>query len=449
MPEVPKIVQERLRAAGGARGNAHPDANVLAAFAEQALAASEREGVLAHLANCEDCREVLAFQAPALEALPEAATAGQSAAVPKVETSRAGQRPWFAWNRLGWAGLAAGVAIAAGVLVHPGKSKVEDARQQPVVTAPPAVTTDKAAFSAPSSEVTSTGAAVGGVATTAENRPAAPVAVTRRDELKKKETLAPVPQEPPKVETTLQASAAQKDVQQKYAYATSSAPTVRESVEVNGVPAVATETQVANAVGANEAAPVFRAKAARAMDAPAAMAKSAPAGSKPADNKQADTNQADAYAKQAGASLGKAANTKEEAARISTDEVQELPLAGRNNVELPLSTQIPAQWTIREDKVQRSLDSGLHWKTVFKPRHRLLCVTAESSDVWAGGTGGNLFHSGNSGVAWSQVRPSINGQSLADDITSIKIFSATQVVLTTSKNESWSTSDAGVTWEKK
>jgi hypothetical protein len=47
------------------------------------------------------------------------------------------------------------------------------------------------------------------------------------------------------------------------------------------------------------------------------------------------------------------------------------------------------------------------------------------------------------------VRPSINGQSLADDITSIKIFSATQVVLTTSKNESWSTSDAGVTWEKK
>src|SRR5215467_13363548 len=109
MPEVPKIVQERLRAADGARGDAHPDANVLTAFAEQALSISEREGVLAHLAICEECREVLTFHVPALEAVAEPASSGPDA-VSSVRTS-APPQPWFAWNRLGWAGLAAGVVI--------------------------------------------------------------------------------------------------------------------------------------------------------------------------------------------------------------------------------------------------------------------------------------------------------------------------------------------------
>jgi hypothetical protein len=39
----------------------HPDANVLAAFAEKRLLAHEREELLAHLAECADCREVVAL----------------------------------------------------------------------------------------------------------------------------------------------------------------------------------------------------------------------------------------------------------------------------------------------------------------------------------------------------------------------------------------------------
>ncbi|HEX3685308.1 MAG TPA: YCF48-related protein [Bryobacteraceae bacterium] len=39
----------------------HPDANLLAAFAEKKLLAHEREELLAHLAECADCREVVAL----------------------------------------------------------------------------------------------------------------------------------------------------------------------------------------------------------------------------------------------------------------------------------------------------------------------------------------------------------------------------------------------------
>src|ERR1700686_3077508 len=58
MTEVPKIVYDRLRAAVPER--AHPDVDLLSAFAEQALSATEREGVLQHLALCGDCRWVAA-----------------------------------------------------------------------------------------------------------------------------------------------------------------------------------------------------------------------------------------------------------------------------------------------------------------------------------------------------------------------------------------------------
>jgi hypothetical protein len=75
MAEVPKIVYDRLRAARpvpdrplaepGAPEQSHPDADLLTAFAEQALSATERDGVLDHLALCGDCREVIALALPA------------------------------------------------------------------------------------------------------------------------------------------------------------------------------------------------------------------------------------------------------------------------------------------------------------------------------------------------------------------------------------------------
>lgn len=446
MPEVPKIVHERLRAGGSAPGAAHPDPNLLAAFAEQALSATERDDVLQHLAWCGECREALALSLPSLEAAPEAIA--EEVTVPAVSAGRAssaGRRTWFAWNRLGWAGLTAGVVIAVGVLVmQPGRQKnVNEAEQKPgVPVAQPAGTLEaNKAVPLPSSSE---------VATTAEKRPPAPAspAVTRRDELKKPAEPAAAPKEwgrpqvsaqetramlgHSSVQGTLQASAGKKDVQSDNAFDTS-APrlgSVTETVDVSrGAATLAPEpAQRADTLAQNEAAPVVRAKAARALDAPAAVAKTATAD-----------------AKQEGA---QASNEQRSMAYVVSGAPAQL--AGANSLQGLQRSQIPGQWAIRGgNELQHSLDSGAHWKTVFQPHRPLLCVAAAGVEVWAGGKKGDLFHSADSGATWNQVHPSLPGQVLTDDITHIDVYSSTQIVLSTSKNESWSTSDGGKTWAKK
>ena len=125
MTEVPKIVHDRLRAALPDQSVAvgfHPDANLLTAFAEQALSSTEREAVLEHLARCGDCRELIALALPAMDTV----TAPPVAEAERATASRTGElRPRklaFAWFSLRWAALAAGVIVAAAVLLlRPGK----------------------------------------------------------------------------------------------------------------------------------------------------------------------------------------------------------------------------------------------------------------------------------------------------------------------------------------
>jgi len=94
MSEIPKIVRQRLQQADDA-SVPHPDANVLTAFAESSLLPAERTSVLDHLSNCAECREVLAFALPAMEA-------GQ-AVLPVPRRSR------LSWPTLRWAFVSAGI----------------------------------------------------------------------------------------------------------------------------------------------------------------------------------------------------------------------------------------------------------------------------------------------------------------------------------------------------
>ena len=100
---------------GSAQPGIHPDAETLSAFAEQALAAGERERIVAHLALCGRCREVvyLAHESNVeLEPMMVAAASPASAQV-------AARTPWFRNWRLAWipaAALAAGVSVA--YIVH-------------------------------------------------------------------------------------------------------------------------------------------------------------------------------------------------------------------------------------------------------------------------------------------------------------------------------------------
>ena len=95
MEQLPKIVGQRLQAVS--RAEAHPDANLLTAFAEKSLLPREQTQILEHLAACSECREVVA-QAQPEENLQHVA----AAAVPVITGRRAptGQLRTSPWREL-------------------------------------------------------------------------------------------------------------------------------------------------------------------------------------------------------------------------------------------------------------------------------------------------------------------------------------------------------------
>jgi photosynthesis system II assembly factor YCF48-like protein/putative zinc finger protein len=61
MPELPNLLRQRLAATETGETQAHPDADTLTAYMEHSLAPAESKTVIAHLAVCEPCREVVAL----------------------------------------------------------------------------------------------------------------------------------------------------------------------------------------------------------------------------------------------------------------------------------------------------------------------------------------------------------------------------------------------------
>src|ERR1700739_3731332 len=87
----------------------HPDPDIITAFAEGSLLEHERLAVMAHLADCAECRAILSFAAgdeaepprPGLKAIPILRTA---------------HKPFRRW--ITWGSMAAGIAIACTVALR-------------------------------------------------------------------------------------------------------------------------------------------------------------------------------------------------------------------------------------------------------------------------------------------------------------------------------------------
>ena len=97
--------QSALISAPNLRVDAHPDADQLSAFLEEALPQHEREETLAHLAICPRCRQITglaAVEAPAI-------------AAPTVVQAR---QPWFKTWRLAWPVAAFATAVLIALNVH-------------------------------------------------------------------------------------------------------------------------------------------------------------------------------------------------------------------------------------------------------------------------------------------------------------------------------------------
>jgi hypothetical protein len=428
MTEVPKIVYDRLRAARPERAlpgralpeRAHPDADLLTAFAEKALSATERDGVLEHLALCGDCREVIALALPATDivAAPIADEIDAVRAAGSRARTPALHKLSFSWRSLRWAALAAGVVVAASVLLlRPGKlnqAMPPSVKPQVATTAPPASGSQIASSSTNQSEA---------LAKTDETRGKSELRLSKK--LKAGQVVTPSLQ----AKSGILIADNKKDSGQ--ADKLSAAP-------LAGAPALNSPAEVAGAAIAGEAAPSAEGSLMARNETPAIeKAKPAPQGIEA--NGQQET-------KAAVVGLGQARSQ-------GRNVMSTAKLASPANQTLAHNVT----WAITGGALQRSLDSGQSWQNALRADHPLLCYASHDDDVWTGGQSGALFHSANSGVTWVQVQPSIKGQFLSSDVTHIDfrgdvrgdVRGPAEIVLSTSNHEIWSSPDGGKTWDKK
>jgi Photosynthesis system II assembly factor YCF48 len=110
-----------------------------------------------------------------------------------------------------------------------------------------------------------------------------------------------------------------------------------------------------------------------------------------------------------------------------------------------------ALWRISPDGMpERSLDGAQSWQAVAVENGiQFRVINAVGSDVWVGGTAGNLYHSVDSGQSWSKVEPMTGEEKLQSDITKISFADSRNGLVSTANGGVWSTSDGGKNWQLK
>ncbi len=410
-------------------GRAHPDADLLTAFAEQALSTKERENVLEHLSACVNCRQALALASPAAPVIPAKEIPAKlipAKLIPAKLIHDKDDRNWraafrFGWPSLRWAALAAGVAVAAAVLlVHPGKQNRATQPSASRQVASPAPAGSVAQIASPSAEQSPALARTGQAQSKSEFRS------SFSKELSGKPVVS---RARPAIGGTLVAGMKQDSAEaDKLSAAPSTGAAAFDAASSRG----ATETVE---VSASEPAPATEFYAgnqlvARSQTQASEKAKPAP---------QAETSQLQISVSAAAVQLP-----------VQNRNVMSVAKAGSSGSRKLLQ---PVTWAITAGVLQRSLDSGQSWQQALRADHPLLCYASLGDDVWTGGQAGTLFHSADNGMTWAQVQPTMQGQRLSSDITHIDVTrmdvgGSARIVVSTSDNQIWSSADGGKTWDK-
>jgi len=442
MQIVPQIVRDRLKAMPPAVD--HPDADALTAFAEKSLPDSERAVVLAHLARCGDCRDIVAL------ALPEA-DASQAVTVP----ARSG---WLTWPTLRWGFAAAGIVVVAsfGVLQYqrsrPATTVARYSRQENMTAKVQSPPTNAASTSTGQTLDTTRHLA----ATMATGAPA------KLPEAKLMSRTAP-----PAVHTPQGPSSVGGVIGGQVAYGPHM-PTQQQQ-----------QTTISQMQAAMPAAPVAKQQSAGALANVRVPAASQPVNVEGAAT-QIETTQAE---------VGRAQNQPAPLPSETAEQLFDKDAVGKAKPAVVLSGRnfsalVAPRWAINAaGGLQRSFDQGQTWQDVdvtagappsagakslaaanaapakeYSANKKALkaptsgpgfrAVAATGTDVWAGGSYGVLYHSVDSGNHWTQVVPSSAGVTLTGDIVGLVFSDAQHGTVTTSTGEFWSTSDQGQTWQK-
>jgi hypothetical protein len=447
MPELPNIVRERLKASRPT--SAHPDPDVLTAFAERALPESERAVVMEHLAGCHDCRDVLAL------ALPATVT---------VETARVPlpvRGGWFRAPVLRWGVVAAGFAVVAVAgIVHYQQRHVPQtfiaARQ---ATAPTQeTTTAKVSRDQESAKPTAgtpsvpTGSA-NAVPANARIVNASPVNAIDADAVSKKErTPAPAPPNQAVAQT-----AARELARPQLTAALPSAATVEvqseSSLVANRPDQAAKQPLQYEAKNQGQGgiqsggqrsfmdATVDKAKAPASTQQLVAFAPrwtiSAAGGLLRSFDQGITWASVDVFASQsASAGLVAAEAAPQQGKYQSTQAMSQV----QNNTQL----QVQAKTLSKSSAVSRQKVAA---PAVSLPVFR--AVSAVGPEVWAGGSAGMLYHSADGGEQWTRVVPTSAGILLTGEITGIAFTDSQNGQIATSTQELWTTVDGGQTWQKR
>jgi Photosynthesis system II assembly factor YCF48 len=410
MEQVPKIVRQRLQAVVNTA--IHPDPDVLAAFAEKSLSQRERNQVLEHLGQCRDCRDVI------LLAGPDGAAAAASTQPPRL--------PWLRWPVLRWGTAAACVVIVSAAVMlrheHLGRapSLASFDRTSPVVASP------KPAAEGASPEGDSVAANIEAQSQSRPELPAPPREAKRPAKLRNGNGGALASSPAPDgirgyAESTVTRTAPAPpsprgaDIDQPER----SMQAQKEEVEVGGAATVNTETVAVTA----QAGPVIT-----------DLAELAPERAKDAKEPQLKSRASSASAIVAGAN-----NYKLSAS------------GARNDLALEKALTLAPRWTLSPDGVlERSMDAGRTWETISVPATSALrALAAVGPDIWVGGAAGALYHSSDMGRHWVAITPAADGKPLTADIIGVTFTDAAHGKLTTANNETWTTSDAGQSWQEK
>jgi hypothetical protein len=465
MPELPNIVRERLKLSRPTAD--HPDADALTAFAERSLPESERAVVAEHLARCHDCRDVLAL------ALPATVT---------VETARVPLPVRGGWLRapvLRWGVVAAGFAVltVTGLLQYQRRHV-----GQPFIAAREA--------SAPVPEATT-------------------LQASRTEESTKPVLGTPGARAGSANVVAANASRVSADSARGSADANSTNQRVAAAAPRND--AVAPSTLTLHGRKLTPALP-FHGPAAGGIEARSQLVAGNTgdqAANQPFQyqGKKKDEGQ---VAGVGGRAFMDVTVDKAKAPATATVEVSAASPLLETAATVPASSStLRASWGISASGgLLRSFDQGRTWASVdmnasFPMTAQMVMVVPESQkyqqatrdaslqaqsqapsqseskalskskavsperaaasagsipffraisaagvEIWAGGSAGVLYHSADGGERWTRVVPSAAGISLTGDIIGIAFSDPQHGQITTSAQELWTTSDAGLTWQK-
>lgn len=137
-------------------------------------------------------------------------------------------------------------------------------------------------------------------------------------------------------------------------------------------------------------------------------------------------------------SMSETVTVAADAVTVQAESAAAVPLAGR------AVSQSRTRWSVNASGVVvRSFDGGTTWQTVPLGRNVIIhAVASDGSYVWAGGTHGVLFCSSDAGLHWKKTKAG------AATIVSIDAQNRSRLKVADSAGDEWISVDSGLHWKK-